>query len=162
MMPEKLTEFDAAEYINTDERARLYLEVAADEDPGDGSLIRAALNDIARAQNMSRLARDAKLDRAGLYKALSEDGNPSFSTVMKITRALGLNPNPPKDTDGRREDRGRGVRELQGGWPGLHWGRWEISGRSSAAAQGPLWPPARAGMRGMAREYAAGNSRGPG
>ena len=55
-MPEKLTEFDAAEYINTDERARLYLEVAADEDPGDGSLIRAAINDIARAQNMSRLA----------------------------------------------------------------------------------------------------------
>ena len=75
---------------------------------------------------------------------------------------LPLIPNPPKDTDGRREDRGRGVRELQGGWPGLHWGRWEISGRSSAAAQGPLWPAARAGMRGMAREYAAGNSRGPG
>lgn len=89
-MPEKLTEFDAVEYINTEERARLYLEAAADEDPGDGSLIRAALNDIARAQNMSRLARDAKLDRAGLYKALSEDGNPSFATVMKITRALGL------------------------------------------------------------------------
>ena len=48
-----------------------------------------------------------------------------------------LGPNPPKDTDGRREDRGRGVRELQGGWPGLHWGRWEVNGRSSAAAQGP-------------------------
>lgn len=89
-MPEKLTEFDAVEYINTEERARLYLEAAADEDPGDGSLIRAALNDIARAQNMSRLARDANLDRAGLYKALSEGGNPSFATVMKITRALGL------------------------------------------------------------------------
>ena len=25
-----------------------------------------------------------------------------------------LNPNPPKDTDGRREESGRGVRELQG------------------------------------------------
>ena len=33
---------------------------------------------------------------------------------------LGLNPNPPKDTDGRREDSGRGwVRELQGRWPGV-------------------------------------------
>ena len=31
-----------------------------------------------------------------------------------------LNPNPPKDTDGRREGSGRGwVRELQGRWPGL-------------------------------------------
>ena len=48
-----------------------------------------------------------------------------------------LIPNPPKDTDGRREDSGRGVRELQGRWPGLHWGRWEVGGRSSVAAQGP-------------------------
>ena len=31
-----------------------------------------------------------------------------------------LSPNPPKDTDGRREDSGRGwVRELQGRWPGV-------------------------------------------
>ena len=85
-----------------------------------------------------------------------------YIAVGMAAAGLFLTPNPPKDTDGRREDRGRGVRELQGGWPGLHWGRWEVSGRSSAAAQGPLWPPARAGMRGMAREYAAGNSRGPG
>ena len=48
-----------------------------------------------------------------------------------------ISPNPPKDTDGRREDSGRGVRELQGRWPGLHWGRWEVGGRSSVAAQGP-------------------------
>ena len=54
-MPEKLTEFDAVEYINTEERARLYLEAAAAEDSGDGSLIRAALKDIARAQNIIRL-----------------------------------------------------------------------------------------------------------
>ena len=52
-------------------------------------------------------------------------------------RSLRLSPNPPKDTDGRREDSGRGVRELQGRWPGLHWGRWEVGGRSSVAAQGP-------------------------
>ena len=50
---------------------------------------------------------------------------------------MSVSPNPPKDTDGRREDSGRGVRELQGRWPGLHWGRWEVGGRSSVAAQGP-------------------------
>ena len=38
--------------------------------------------------------------------------------------------------DGVRTGEG-GVRELQGGWPGLHWGSWEVSGRSSAATQGP-------------------------
>ena len=55
--------------------------------PGDGSLIRAALNDIARAQNMSQLAREIGMTREGLYKALS---NPSFATVLRITRALGM------------------------------------------------------------------------
>ena len=43
----------------------------------------------------------------------------------------------PESTDGRREDSGRGVRELRARWPGLHWGRWEGGGRSSVAAQGP-------------------------
>ena len=54
-MPETFTKWDAAEHLNTKEDVRLYLEACAEEDPGDGSLIRAALNDIARAQNMSLL-----------------------------------------------------------------------------------------------------------
>ena len=89
-MPETFTKWDAAEHLGTREDARLYLEACAEEDPGDGSLIRAALNDIARAQNMSLLARDAGMSREGLYKALSENGNPSFATVIRITRALGM------------------------------------------------------------------------
>ena len=89
-MPEKPTEFDAAEYIETVEDARQHLELCAEQDPGDGSAIRAALNTIARTRNMSALSRDAELNRAGLYRALSEDGNPTLSTLLKITRALGL------------------------------------------------------------------------
>ncbi|MEP7192290.1 MAG: transcriptional regulator, partial [Actinomycetota bacterium] len=30
------------------------------------------------------------MSREGLYKALSADGNPSFATIMKVARALGL------------------------------------------------------------------------
>ena len=89
-MPETFTKWDVTSQLCTNEDACLYLEACADEDPGDGSLIRAALNDIARAQNMSRLARDIGMTREGLYKALSENGNPSFATVMRITRALGM------------------------------------------------------------------------
>ena len=48
-----------------------------------------------------------------------------------------LSPNPPMNTDGRRENSGRGVRELQGRWSGLHWGRSEVGGGSSVVAQGP-------------------------
>ena len=80
-MSEAFTRWDVTEHLRTREDARLYLEACAEEDPGDGSLIRAALNDIARAGNMSRLARDVGMSREGLYKALSEDGNPSFATV---------------------------------------------------------------------------------
>ena len=89
-MAEAFTRWDAVDHLRTKEDMQLYLEACADEDPGDGSLIRAALNDIARAQNMSQLAREIGMTREGLYKALSEQGNPSFATVMRITRALGM------------------------------------------------------------------------
>ena len=89
-MAEMFTRWDVADHLQSKEEARLYLEACAEEDPGDGSLIRAALNDIARAQDMSRLAREIGMTREGLYKALSETGNPLFATVMRITRALGM------------------------------------------------------------------------
>ena len=89
-MPETFTTWDVTDDLRTKEDVRLYLEACAEEDPGDGSLIRAALNDIARAQNMSQLARDVGMTREGLYKALGENGNPSFATVSKIARALGM------------------------------------------------------------------------
>lgn len=87
-MTEKFTRWDAADYLETEEDMALYLDACLDEDPGDGSLVRAALNDIARARGMSQLARDTGLTREGLYKALSASGNPEFSTVFKVIRAL--------------------------------------------------------------------------
>ena len=89
-MPEKLSVFDAADYIRTEEDARRLLEAAADEDPGDGTVIRAVLTTIARAQNMSGLVREAGLDRGYLDEELSEGGNPSLATTAKTARALGL------------------------------------------------------------------------
>ena len=49
-----------------------------------------ALRDVTRALNMSGLARRVGISRAGLYKTLSPDGNPSFATIMRLTRALGV------------------------------------------------------------------------
>ena len=89
-MHETFTKWDVAEHLGTKEDVRLYLEACFEEDPGDGSLIRAALNDVARAQNMAQLSRDAGMSREGLYKALSKDGNPSFATVLRVVRALGM------------------------------------------------------------------------
>jgi probable addiction module antidote protein len=45
---------------------------------------------ILPARGMTQVARDAGLSRESLYKALGEDGNPSFATVLKVARALGI------------------------------------------------------------------------
>jgi probable addiction module antidote protein len=80
--------FDVANYLTTEESISAYLAATAEED--DPELLASALGDVARARNMSQLARDTGLYREGLYKALSADGNPSLATVMKVAKALGL------------------------------------------------------------------------
>lgn len=86
----KLKKWDVVDHLGNEEEIALYLEACFEEDPGDGSLIRAALGDIARARGMAQLARDTGLSREGLYKALAPGGNPEFSTVVKVINALGL------------------------------------------------------------------------
>ena len=104
---EQYTVWDVANYLETEEDILLYLEAASEEDPGDGSIIRMALRDVTRALNMSGLARRVGISRAGLYKTLSPDGNPSFATIMRITRALGvqvvLRPMPPEKPETEQE-----------------------------------------------------------
>jgi len=85
-----LRKWDVLDHLKTEEDIVLYFDACVEEAPGDGSLIRAALGDIARARGMSQLARDTGLAREGLYKALSAEGNPEFATVMKVIKALGL------------------------------------------------------------------------
>lgn len=82
--------FDPADYLKTEEDIAAYLEAVMEEGGDDPAYVARALGDVARARNMSALARDAGLSREGLYKALSGEGNPSFANVMKIARALGL------------------------------------------------------------------------
>ena len=89
-MSEEYRKFDAADYMKTEEDVRGLLRAAADEDPGNGAVIRAALKYVAQTQNMSALARDAGLNRGNLYEALSENGNPTLATLLKVTSALGL------------------------------------------------------------------------
>ena len=89
-MFEEYRKFDAADYAKTGEDARGLISAATYEDPGDGTVIRAALKHIARTHNMSALARDTGLNRGNLYEALSEDGNPTLATLLKVTCALGL------------------------------------------------------------------------
>lgn len=86
----KTVPYDVAEQLRTPEEMAAYLDAWLAEAPDDAAGIARALGDIARAKGMSQVARDAGLSRESLYKALSETGNPSFSTVLKVARALGM------------------------------------------------------------------------
>ena len=89
-MSEEYRRFDPGDYVKSEEDVRGLLRAAADEDHGDGAVIRAVLKHVARTQNMSALARDTGLNRGNLYEALSEDGNPTLATLLKVANALGL------------------------------------------------------------------------
>jgi probable addiction module antidote protein len=86
----KTVPYDMAEQLRTPEEMAAYLDAWLEEAPDDAAGIARALGDIARAKGMSQVARDAGLSRESLYKALSENGNPSFATVLKVARALGV------------------------------------------------------------------------
>ena len=86
----KTIPYDVAEQLRTPQEMAAYLDAWLDEAPDDAAGIARALGDIARAKGMTQVAKDAGLSRESLYKALSSDGNPSFATVLKVARALGV------------------------------------------------------------------------
>jgi probable addiction module antidote protein len=86
----KTLPYDVAEQLRTPEEMAAYLEAWLEEAPDDVGGIARALGDIARAKGMSTVARETGLSRESLYKSLSEDGNPSLATALKVAKALGL------------------------------------------------------------------------
>ena len=86
----KTMPYDVAAQLRTPEEMAAYLDAWLGEAPDDAAGIARALGDIARAKGMTQVAREAGLSRESLYRALSADGNPSFATVLKVARALGM------------------------------------------------------------------------
>jgi probable addiction module antidote protein len=84
----KTTRFDAANFLNTEKKQAAYITAALES--GDADFVRDALGIVAKARGMGAVAKIADLNRESLYKALSKTGNPEFSTVMRLMRALGL------------------------------------------------------------------------
>jgi len=82
--------YDTADYLKTEADIMAYLDAVVAEGGDDPALIAHALGVVARARSISKLSRDTGISREGLYKALSGDGNPSFATIAKVAKALGL------------------------------------------------------------------------
>ena len=80
--------FDAAKYLTEDiDQIDLITDAL---DTGNAGYIAAALGTIARARGMSAVAGETGLSRQSLYTALSETGNPTLETVLRVLDALGL------------------------------------------------------------------------
>jgi probable addiction module antidote protein len=89
-MPIKTTPWNVQDSLKTSEDCWLFLQAALEEAPDDSAFITKAIGEVARSQGMTQLATTTGLTREGLYKALAADGNPSFSTILKVLKALGL------------------------------------------------------------------------
>ena len=94
-VPKKITKtrtlpYNVAAQLRTPQEMAAYLDAWLEEAPDDAAGIARALGDIARAKGMTLVAKEAGLSRESLYRALSADGNPSFATLLKVARALGV------------------------------------------------------------------------
>lgn len=82
------TRWDSADFLDTPEAIAAYLEAAFED--GDPKVIAHALGNVAKAKGISQVAKDTGVSRAGLYKALSEDGDPRLTTFLGVIKSLGL------------------------------------------------------------------------
>ncbi|RUU56472.1 addiction module antidote protein [Mesorhizobium sp. M2C.T.Ca.TU.002.02.1.1] len=82
------SKWDAAKFLDTEEDIVAYLDAVMEE--GDLSFLCKALGDVARSRGMTEIAKKTGMSRESLYKALSEKGNPSLSTVAAVLEAMGL------------------------------------------------------------------------
>lgn len=88
---ERFARYDSADYLKTPEDVAEYLAAAFEEAGDDAPYMAHVIGIAARAHGgITKLAKETGMTRAGLYKALSKDGNPSFETIVKAMRALGV------------------------------------------------------------------------
>lgn len=80
--------FDAAKYITEPEDVIDFLNDALES--GHAPYIAAVLGDIARSEGMTKIAAKTGINRQALYTALSENGNPTLETLLKVMSALGV------------------------------------------------------------------------
>ena len=84
------SQWDVVDDLRSDSDLELYFQACIDADEGDGSLIRAALSDIAHARGMNELKQATGLTSAELRRALAPESQPEFATILRIIKALDL------------------------------------------------------------------------
>jgi probable addiction module antidote protein len=80
--------FDEAKYLDSDEMIAAYLSEVLKG--GDASEFANAVGIVARAKGMTSIANATGMSRESLYKALSQNGNPSLKTAVAVLESLGV------------------------------------------------------------------------
>jgi probable addiction module antidote protein len=87
-MAEKLTKYDPAEELGSDEAIAFFMgEAFATQ---DAAYISHALGVVARAKGMTQIAAETGLSREQLYRSFSRDGNPTLKTTLAVMRTMGI------------------------------------------------------------------------
>jgi probable addiction module antidote protein len=87
-MTKKLTSYDPAEDLATDEAMATFM-VAAFETSDAGYIVHM-LGVVARAKGMAQIAGLTGLSREQLYRSFSENGNPTLKTTLAVMKAIGI------------------------------------------------------------------------
>jgi len=87
-MPEKLTTYDPAEDLGSDEAIAIFMAEAFKSN--DAGYIAHALGVVARAKGMAQIASQTGLSREQLYRSFSAQGNPTLKTTLAVMSALGI------------------------------------------------------------------------
>jgi probable addiction module antidote protein len=83
-----LKQFDAADYLDSEEMIAEYLSAALEDENPDVFL--AAVSDVAKARGMTAIANSTGLGRESLYKALTPGAKPRYETIIKVLHGLGV------------------------------------------------------------------------
>jgi len=87
----ELEEFDAADYLDNEEAVGAYLSEMLKE--GSSELFLHALGTVAKARGMAQISEQTGMSRESLYKAFGKGKKPQFETVLKVSKALGMDVN---------------------------------------------------------------------
>ncbi len=87
-MTEKLTAFDPADHLKSDQAIADFMSAALETN--DPAYVAHALGVVARAKGMTEIAHRTKLSREQLYRSFSAEGNPTLRTTLAVMEALGI------------------------------------------------------------------------
>ena len=88
-MPKRDYQEDLLERLSSSKYAAKYLKAAFDEGDEPGFLL--ALRNVVEAHGgISKIATESEVTRQHLHRVLSEEGNPTLSTLRSVLDAVGI------------------------------------------------------------------------